>query len=110
VNQKIIISLALTAALPILVGAIAQGAQPASAILPGDAAVTMKFAQHHRSLALWERVGVRKRSGARRHFIIRGGSARPMIVRMTLSRSSQCGVTPDTPSAAASESLPRCLL
>jgi hypothetical protein len=54
VNQKIIISLALTAALPILVGAIAQGAQPASAILPGDAAVTMKFAQHHRSLALWE--------------------------------------------------------
>jgi hypothetical protein len=29
----------------------------------------------------WERVGVRERSGARRHFIIRGGSARPMIVR-----------------------------
>jgi hypothetical protein len=42
--------------------------------------LTMKFAQHHRSLALWERVGVRERSGARRHFIIRGGSARPMIV------------------------------
>jgi transposase len=43
--------------------------------------LTMKFAQHHRSLALWERVGVRERSGARRHFIIRGGSTRPMIVR-----------------------------
>jgi hypothetical protein len=40
----------------------------------------MKFAQHHPSLALWERAGVRERSGARRHFIIRGGSARPMIV------------------------------
>ena len=43
-------------------------------------ALTMKFAQHVRSLALWERVGVRGRSGARRHFIVRGGSARPMIV------------------------------
>ena len=40
----------------------------------------MKFAQRVRSLALRERVGVRERSGARRHFIVRGGSARPIIV------------------------------
>ena len=40
----------------------------------------MKFAQRVRSLALRERVGVREGSGARRHFIVRGGSARPMIV------------------------------
>jgi hypothetical protein len=51
--------------------------------LAGDSVFTMKFAQHHRSLALWERVGARERSGARRHFIIRGASARPMIVSMT---------------------------
>jgi putative inorganic carbon (HCO3(-)) transporter len=50
-----------------------------------DRVLTMKFAQHHRSLSLWERVGVRERSGARRHFIIRGGSARPMIVRRAAS-------------------------
>jgi len=31
-------------------------------------------------LPLWERVGVRVRSGARRPFILRGGSTRPMIV------------------------------
>jgi len=47
---------------------------------------TMKFAQRVRSLAFWERVGVRERSGARRHFIVRGGSARPMIVRGALLR------------------------
>jgi outer membrane protein OmpA-like peptidoglycan-associated protein len=43
----------------------------------------MKFAQQVSSLALWERVGVRERSGARRHFIVRGGSAHPSIVRPT---------------------------
>jgi hypothetical protein len=41
----------------------------------------MKLAQHVRSLALWERVGERERSAARRHLIIQGGSARPMIVK-----------------------------
>jgi hypothetical protein len=66
--------------------------------------VTMKFAQHHRSLALWERVGVRERSEARRHFIIRGGSARPMIVSVNrnpavraatlrLPETKRCGKT-----------------
>ena len=40
----------------------------------------MKLAEHVRSLALWERVGVRECSGARRHFIIWGVSARPTVV------------------------------
>ncbi len=42
--------------------------------------LTMNFAKHVCSLALRERVGVRERSGARRPFIIWGGSPRPMIV------------------------------
>jgi hypothetical protein len=36
-------------------------------------------------LPLWERVGVRERSGARRPFILRGGSTRPMIVSCTFA-------------------------
>ncbi len=48
---------------------------------PRPMLLTMNFAEHVCSLALWERVGVREGSGARRHFIIRGGSARSMIVR-----------------------------
>ena len=44
------------------------------------ALVTMDVAQHVRSLAPRERVGVRERSGASRHLIVRGSSARPMIV------------------------------
>ena len=35
---------------------------------------------HSPPLPLWERVGMRVRSGARRPFILRGGSTRPMIV------------------------------
>jgi hypothetical protein len=40
-----------------------------------------------RPLPLWERVGVRERSGARRPFIVGGGSPRPMIVSRGLPRS-----------------------
>jgi hypothetical protein len=67
--------------------AVARGAVQSGAW--SLAPFTMKFAQHHRSLALW--AGVRERSGARRHFIIRGGSARPMIVSQTLSLRKRRG-------------------
>ncbi len=65
----------------VLVGAIFVGSIQTSWATP-----TMRSAQHVRSLAPWERVGERERSGARRHLIVRGGSARPMIVRATPSR------------------------
>ena len=68
----------------------------------------MKFAQRVRSLDLQERVGVREGSGARRHFIVRGGSARPMIVRRpegpTASRHRAGHPRPRQP--AAGEVLP----
>jgi len=49
-------------------------------ILDETPILTLKCAKHVRSLALWERDGVWEWSGARRHFILWGGSPRPMTV------------------------------
>jgi len=48
------------------------------------ASLTMKFAQHGCSLTLWESWGKRRIKGEAtfRHFVVRGGSARPVILTM----------------------------
>jgi hypothetical protein len=60
-----------------------------------------------RPLPLWERVGVRERSGARRPFIVRGGSTRSMIVSRYLCLGVGGNCFSDLPQALAPTAVSR---